>query len=1335
MSFRAGSIAAALVLLLGLLGPRPVSAAAPAGEGSFPRRGSKNAANYSPFEDAGRRAAAGPQAQAVNPALPPAGAVRQAGAVEQPGAPADGVIRLVWAQIVAPNYDQYDIMISSNNYQVYNLTNSATNDITPRLSIGAAKIAFASDRDENADKQHYNNIYSMNVDGSGVTRLTNVAANEYSPAWSPDNGKIVFQSARDGNFEVYVMNADGSSPTRLTNNPDFDGEPYWARDGSKIVFSSYRNGGYRIWSMNPDGSEQTQLSGQRYSESPVISADGNYVAYDCDDDGDLFYETWAMAIDGSGQALLMDDSTAGRTVNYDDLASGWAADGLIVIGTQVRWEMNIYTNKRYWYDASTYFAYYPYSSHWLSSIATGTSFWPDQQTDDITPPTLGLSAPPAVTANPFTISWTIGNPDSPLSAQLQMKDGAGGAWTALQGYLTYTVDGVGGHTYFFRIRACDPYSNCTAWQTFQSTVESLAPVTAFTPLEEYTPPDQWTLNWGGTDPGGSGITTYDVQVRSISQGGDWTDLLMATTATSRSLSDLPRGIKYAFRVRARDRAQNLEDWPAGKLGDTFTSGYGLHISGAIFDQTGLPVPGVLPVTDPSAFTHFLSDPLGAFTAYAAQTAAAVGFTLTKSGYGTLPTTTVLPVSTAAAYTMQHDAKLPPGDNVVANPGLEFLSAAQAPWQTSGVRLPVRTTEHFSGVTAVLLGSASMYSPAETLAARHTLPAALVDSQGRLHAVLTVDGQVYYQARAANGTWSSPIRVSALTNAAKPQVLQTADGVLHAFWITSENTYSFYKLWTSHFTPGDSTWYPAQLLGNGGGLNALAVAQDAAGGLHAAWASNLAGSAGVWYTALAAGGTWSAAARLDTAADLDANIQAAVDAAGGVHLLYARTTDRGLYHLDRPSGAAWSAGALAFAPAQATTFNTPIFNLLSDGAGGLYAAWGDYWLSGRDCRLAHWTAADGWTLIYTLADTYQVNLRISSGPVLHLMITPMNASASQYSTSSDGVSWSKPADLPGLALDYLVRTGGAEAVLVDAAAKQAAVSEWDGSAWSAGAPVGALTYTGEVLARLLPGPGGSAHLFWSDNPGAPSTAGSLFYAFGEPVSAVGASSLAQQVSLPAGMAHPILSFMYRYQNLFPGAASPFSVTVQAGAEDTTLVSTSVNKSDWTLAWFDLTPWAGQTVTLAFEVALNAGYRPAAAYLDDVTVGAGHPDLWVDAGSPPAPVYAGGEVVLTISYGNRGPAPAESFTLTAEIPAGLELVSSTPAGTLVGQTLTWSSASLAALSGTQTVQIILRGADGTGFHTNTTALNAASTTAELEPGNNTAAVSTVVKGRVFIPVCVK
>src|SRR5215208_3831615 len=77
------------------------------------------------------------------------------------------------------------------------------------------KIVFASDRDgvvldplDPLFGKTYD-IYTMNADGSGVTRLTNDPARDIQPAWSPDGTKIAFVSIRDGNTEVYVMNADG----------------------------------------------------------------------------------------------------------------------------------------------------------------------------------------------------------------------------------------------------------------------------------------------------------------------------------------------------------------------------------------------------------------------------------------------------------------------------------------------------------------------------------------------------------------------------------------------------------------------------------------------------------------------------------------------------------------------------------------------------------------------------------------------------------------------------------------------------------------------------------------------------------------------------------------------------------------------------------------------------------------------------------------------------------------------------------------------------------------------------------------------------------------------
>jgi Tol biopolymer transport system component len=115
------------------------------------------------------------------------------------------------------------------------------------------KIAFASDLEGSYD------IYTMNPDGSAITRLTDDPHDDRFPSWSPDGMHIAFSSNRNGNYEIYVMAADGSGLAQLTHNAGPDWRPDWSPDGTRIAYISYRRRVWSIYAMNPDGSAMQRV--------------------------------------------------------------------------------------------------------------------------------------------------------------------------------------------------------------------------------------------------------------------------------------------------------------------------------------------------------------------------------------------------------------------------------------------------------------------------------------------------------------------------------------------------------------------------------------------------------------------------------------------------------------------------------------------------------------------------------------------------------------------------------------------------------------------------------------------------------------------------------------------------------------------------------------------------------------------------------------------------------------------------------------------------------------------------------------------------------------------
>jgi Tol biopolymer transport system component len=147
-------------------------------------------------------------------------------------------------------------------------------------------------------------IFVVNLDGSGVTRLTQPPGTrkrtQYDwsedPNWSPDGTRIVFDGARDetdGYGHIYVINADGTGKRQLTRGRVDQWMPAWSPDGRKILYEQFVGSQFAgstkparidLYTINPDGSGRRKLTRVRNESNhcacAVWSPDGSKIAYE-----------------------------------------------------------------------------------------------------------------------------------------------------------------------------------------------------------------------------------------------------------------------------------------------------------------------------------------------------------------------------------------------------------------------------------------------------------------------------------------------------------------------------------------------------------------------------------------------------------------------------------------------------------------------------------------------------------------------------------------------------------------------------------------------------------------------------------------------------------------------------------------------------------------------------------------------------------------------------------------------------------------------------------------------------------------------------------------------
>ena len=167
-------------------------------------------------------------------------------------------------------------------------------------AIRGDKIVFTSQRNGDLD------IYTVNLDGSGLKQLTNELGYDGGPFFSWDGTKIVYRSfhpktteeikrykdllaqelIEPSNFQIMIMDTDGSNKRQITHNKFANFAPFFSPDNKHIIFCSNigstdpRRPDFNLWMINEDGSGLEQITFfKEFDGFPMFTHDGKKLVF------------------------------------------------------------------------------------------------------------------------------------------------------------------------------------------------------------------------------------------------------------------------------------------------------------------------------------------------------------------------------------------------------------------------------------------------------------------------------------------------------------------------------------------------------------------------------------------------------------------------------------------------------------------------------------------------------------------------------------------------------------------------------------------------------------------------------------------------------------------------------------------------------------------------------------------------------------------------------------------------------------------------------------------------------------------------------------------------
>jgi hypothetical protein len=167
----------------------------------------------------------------------------------------------------------------------------------------------------------FEDVFTMNVDGTDWRTIAGLPGAEFDGAWSPDGRRVVYRDSRRGineDDEIYVVDADGTTARNLTEHPGNDWGPDWSPDGAWIAFNSDRDGVLAGYLVRPDGSDLRRIDVDGWFEYPSFSPDGSHLVFERPNGGDYDLYTVELA---TGDVRQLTDAPG------DDGWAVWSPDG------------------------------------------------------------------------------------------------------------------------------------------------------------------------------------------------------------------------------------------------------------------------------------------------------------------------------------------------------------------------------------------------------------------------------------------------------------------------------------------------------------------------------------------------------------------------------------------------------------------------------------------------------------------------------------------------------------------------------------------------------------------------------------------------------------------------------------------------------------------------------------------------------------------------------------------------------------------------------------------------------------------------------------------------